>query len=435
MWNRISSIGEGSPGERAGLRVGDELVSIDGNRVTDVLDYMYYGYEERSEYEVQRDGETLTVTVEKEPGEDAGLEFETYLMDRPRSCANHCIFCFVDQLPRGLRETLYFKDDDVRLSFLTGSYITLTNMSEREIQRVIDLKISPINVSVHTTNPALRCRMLGNRNAGKGLEAIRRFAKAGIEMNCQIVCCPGVNDGRELERTMRDLAHMHPSVNSVSVIPVGLTRHREGLAQLTPFTRETAGETVRSVERFAERCLKRTGSRIFFCSDELYLKAGLEIPGEDFYEGYPQLENGVGLLRLLRSEFSEAVRDARMEGRRAGGTPFSIATGVAASGTMSDLLREASENFPGINGRVYAIENDFFGHSVDVAGLITGQDLTAQLAGRELGERVYITNRMLKEDEDIFLDDMSLSQASSLIGTPIIPMKNSGADLLSAMLI
>ncbi|MGM9521337.1 MAG: DUF512 domain-containing protein [Oscillospiraceae bacterium] len=435
MQNRISHVAEGGPAECAGIVPGDRLLSVNGNRIQDVLDYMYYAYDAESEFEIERaDGTVETLTLIKDDGQDAGIDFEEYLMDKPRSCANNCIFCFVDQLPPGLRKTLYFKDDDVRLSFLTGSYITLTNMSEREIQRIIDLKISPINVSVHTMNPSLRCMMLGNRNGGKGIEIIRRLAKAGIEMNCQIVCCPGINDGRELSYTMRELAKLYPSMNSVSVIPVGLTRHREGLMKLTPFDKESAGGTIDLVEKFADRCLKKRGSRIFFCSDEFYLKAEREIHDEEYYEGYPQLENGVGLLRLLITEFDEALEDAEEDGLKAEGTPFSIATGVSAAVTLGGLLDKARKKYDNIDGRVYAIKNDFFGHTVDVAGLITGQDLIAQLEGRDLGSRVYITNRMLKEDEDIFLDDVTLEEAERRLGVPIIPMKNDGAELLRVML-
>ncbi len=434
MQNIIKTVKEGSPAALAGIVPGDRLLAVDGKKVRDVLDYMYYAYDEEAVFTLERAGETFDVPVRKGPGEDAGLEFETYLMDKPRSCANKCVFCFVDQLPKGLRDTLYFKDDDMRLSFLTGSYITLTNLSEREIQRMIDLRISPVNISVHTTDPALRCLLLGNKNAGRGVELLHRFAEAGIEMNCQIVCCPGLNDGAALLKTMKDLRKLHPQVRSVSVIPVGLTKHREGLYPLTPYDRESAGKTVDLVEAYGRSCLRRNGSRIFFCSDEFYLKAGRTIPGDAFYEDYPQLENGVGLVRLLMTEFDEAVERAVSEGQSALGTCFTIATGVSASGTLGTLLERAKARFPGVSGQVIAIQNDFFGHSVDVAGLITGQDLIAQLRGRELGSRVYITNRMLREGEDVFLDDVTLSEASEAVGVPIVPLENSGEALLAAML-
>ena len=432
MRNKISAVRPGSPADIAGIRPGDRLLTVDGNVIHDVLDYMYYAYDAAAHFTLEREnGGEYTVEVDKEEGQDAGIDFEEYLMDKARSCANNCIFCFVDQMPSGMRDTLYFKDDDVRLSFLTGSYVTLTNMGEREIERVIDLRISPINVSVHTMDPKLRCMMLGNRNAGKGIETIRRFAKAGIEMNCQIVCCPGINDGRQLRHTMAELAKLAPAVNSVSVIPVGLTKYREGLYPIEPFDRKLAGETIDLVEAFSKKCLRRHGSRIFFCSDELYLKAGREVPEEDFYEGYPQLENGVGLLRLLYTEFDEALEE---NPGPAAGTPFSVATGVSASGTISELLGRARGKFPTINGRVYPIVNDFFGHTIDVAGLITGRDLIAQLRGRELGKRLYITNRMLRDGGGVFLDDVTVPEVSRELGVEVVPMDNGGAELLRAFL-
>ena len=429
--NRIKAVAPASPAERAGIRPGDKLLSVDGNRIADVLDYMYYAYDAESAFTLERDGEELTVTVEKEPGQDAGLDFEEYLMDGMRSCANNCVFCFVDQMPPGMRESLYFKDDDVRLSFLTGSYLTLTNMGEREVRRVCDLKISPINVSIHTMDPKLRCEMLGNKNAGRGIEILKKFARAGIELNCQIVCCPGLNDGRELDRTMRKLARLAPQVHSCSVIPVGLTKFRQGLYPLKPFDRELARGTVEQVERFGARCLKRHGSRIFFCSDEMYQKAGLPIPEEDFYEGYPQLENGVGMLRLLYSEFADALE--RCEGPAAGARA-TIATGVSAARTLTELRDLAREKFPEIRVEIVPIVNDFFGHTIDVAGLITGKDLIAQLKGKDLGGRVYITNRMLRDGEGVFLDDVTVEEASRALGVPVIPMDNGGEALLRVFL-
>lgn len=432
MQNRISAVAPDSAAERAGIAVGDRLLKVDGNVIHDVLDYMYFAYDSDAIFTVEHeDGSVSDIEIKKGIGENAGIDFETYLMDNMRSCANNCIFCFVDQMPEGMRDTLYFKDDDVRLSFLTGSYITLTNMSEREVQRIIDLKISPINVSVHTMNPELRCMMLGNRNAGKGIDIIRRLGKAGIEMNCQIVCCPGINDGDELSYTMSELAKLYPSVNSCSIIPVGLTKFREGLHKITPFTEETAAAVVDLVEGFAAQCEEKYGSKIFFCSDELYLKANRPVHEDEYYEGYPQLENGVGLLRLLIAEFEDALKYCDETPKC---TPFSIATGVSASYTLNLLLNMAKEKFPEINGRVYAIQNDYFGHSIDVAGLITGKDLMAQLEGKELGERVYITNRMLRDGTNIFLDDVTTDDVSERLGVPVIPTGGSGDELLSLML-
>ena len=432
MNNKISTVRPHSPAARAGIVPGDTLLEIDGHIIRDVLDYMYYGYDSHALFLIRRaDGTEETVKVRKAPGEDSGLDFETYLMDKARSCANNCIFCFVDQMPEGMRETLYFKDDDVRLSFLTGSYITLTNMSEREIQRIISLKISPINVSVHTMEPSLRCMMLGNRRAGEGIEIVRRLAAAGIEMNCQIVCCPEINDGEHLRYTMEELSKLHPAVNSVSVIPVGLTRFREGLFPLKPFTPEHAAETLDLIAELTDKYLAEKGSRIFFPSDEFFLKAGRPLPEEDWYEGYPQLENGVGLIRLMITEFSQAL--AECDGP-ALGTPFSMATGGASAFMLTELLRLAREKFPAIDGTVYTIMNDFFGHSIDVAGLITGGDLINQLRGKPLGKTLYITNRMLKDGENIFLDDVTLEEASRALGVPIVPISGGGAELLEVML-
>ena len=284
MENIIKSIDRGSPLHRK-AHVGDAVISINGNKIIDVLDYKFFAYDSRLKVLLRRpDGSEHEVTVHKSEGGDLGLEFESYLMDTPRSCANNCVFCFIDQLPGGMRRTMYFKDDDARLSFLLGNYITLTNLSKREIERIIALHISPINVSVHTTNPELRCKMLQNPRAGESIETMRRFAQAGIVMNCQIVCCPGLNDGEELLRSMRDLEEMYPGVHSVSIVPVGLTRFREGLYPLTPYTKELAGETIDMVTAFGDECLKRHGTRIFFCGDELYIKAERELPPDEFYE-------------------------------------------------------------------------------------------------------------------------------------------------------
>ena len=425
----IKSIDESSPLRRK-LSPGDELIAINGHRIVDVLDYKFYSYEEKLVLQVlTKDGCTKLVGLRKRLGGDAGLEFETYLMDRPRSCANHCVFCFVDQTPKGMRESLYFKDDDARLSFLMGCYITLTNLSEREVQRIIDLHISPVNVSVHTTNPELRVRMLKNPRAGQSIDVMRRLAAAGITMNCQIVCCPGWNDGEELERSMRDLYAMHPAVHSVSIVPVGVTRYREGLPKLEPFTPEHAAETIEQVTRFGDRCVAEVGERIFFCSDEMYLHAGLELPPDAFYEDHTQLENGVGMLRLMETEFRSALKLSDAPD----GRPFSIATGTAAAPFFRGLLQLARERWPQLDGRVYAIENDFFGHSITVAGLVTGGDLIRQLRGKELGERLFISQNMLRRQELDFLDDVKLEEAAEALKLPIYPVEADGFALWDAI--
>ena len=429
MDNIIKAIDPGSP-LRHRAQPGDRLLSINGRRVLDVLDYKFYAYDTRLDVRLGKpDGSEYSVEVRKPEGGDLGLDFETYLMDRPRSCANNCVFCFIDQLPPGLRPTMYFKDDDARLSFLLGNYITLTNLSPREIERIIALRISPVNVSVHTTNPALRERMLKNKRAGETIETMRRFAENGIVMNCQIVCCPGWNDGAELQRTMEDLAALYPGVHSVSIVPLGVTKYREKLEKLEPFTPEHAAETIDQVTAFGDACVEKYGTRIFWCGDELYLKAGRELPPDEFYEEHTQLENGVGMLRLMETEFRSALKLSDAPD----GVPFSIATGTAAAPFFEGLLALAKERYPQLDGRVYAIKNDFFGHSITVAGLITGQDLIAQLRGKDLGKRLFVSQNMLRREEMDFLDDVTLEQAVEALGVPIYPIEEDGFALWDAI--
>lgn len=425
----ITSIDSGSPAMRAGLRPGQQLLSINGHTVVDVLDYRFYGYDPVSHLTLKNeDGSTQSLTIHKDEGEDLGLNFDTYLMDEMRSCANHCIFCFVDQMPPGMRETLYFKDDDARLSFLQGNYITLTNLTEREAQRIIDLRISPINVSVHTTDPKLHCTMLGNKNAERSLDYIRAFCKAGIVMNGQIVICPGWNDGDQLRRTLRDLTEMQFS--SCSLVPVGITKYRQGLAKLKPVDARCAGEILDIAEEFGQENLRRFGTRRFFCADELFLRAGRELPGEGYYEGYRQLENGVGMLRSLESDLLRAMD--LMEDAPAP-TPFTIATGRAAENFMGHLLGLIQERFPQVQGKVIGIDNDFFGHTIDVAGLLTGQDLAAQLKKHKPLGRVLIPLHMLRHQEDVFLDDWTVPQLSQALETPVQVVGIDGFDLCDAV--
>ena len=429
MDNTIKSIDPASP-LHGRAHIGDAIEQINGHEIIDVLDYKFFAYDERLHVTLRRpDGTRYTVTVVKSEGGELGLDFESYLMDAPRACANHCIFCFVDQLPRGMRRTMYFKDDDTRLSFLLGNYITLTNLSAREIERICALHISPVNVSVHTTNPELRRKMLRNDRAGECMALMRRFAQAGIVMNCQIVCCPGINDGEELRRSLTELAELYPQVNSVAIVPVGLTKFREKLYPLTPFTPEHAAETIDMVEHFGAQCVEKYGSRIAYCSDEFYLKAGRDMPEDEFYEDYAQLENGVGMLRLMETEFRSALRLSDAPD----GVPFSIATGAAAAPLFQKLLNLAKEKYPALDGTVYTIVNDFFGHSIDVAGLVTGGDLMAQLRGKRLGERLLISQNMLRRDEMDFLDDVTIEQAVETLGVPIYPIGEDGFALWDAM--
>ena len=425
----ITSIDHRSPAQRAGIKVGEKLLRINDHEIIDVLDYRFYGYDSECCLALgQAAGSERQVRIRKEEGQDLGLNFDTYLMDEMRPCSNHCIFCFVDQMPPNMRQSLYFKDDDARLSFLLGNYITLTNISPREAQRIIELHISPINVSVHATDPQLHCTMLGNKDARQSLEYMRQFAKAGIVMNGQIVVCPGWNDGDQLRRTMSDIMEM--GFAGCSVVPVGLTKYRKGLAKLNPVDKETARDIIAIAEEYGQKCLEKFGTRLFFCADELFLRAELPLPEEDYYEGYRQLENGVGMLRSLESEFMSALEYEEAPQRF---SPFTIATGVAAAPHLRMLLQRAQEKFPALCGQVIAVENDFFGHTIDVAGLVTGQDIAAQLKGRDLGERVLIPLHMLRHGETVFLDDYTVEQLSQELGCPVEVVGTDGGDLADAM--
>ena len=425
----ITSIDPHSPAEKAGITVGEQLLEINDHKIVDVLDYRFYGYDPETVLRLGRDGHVRTVTIRKAEGQDLGLNFPTYLMDEMHRCANHCLFCFVDQMPPNMRPSLYIKDDDERLSFLLGNYTTLTNLSEREAQRIIDLHISPINVSVHATDPQLHCTLLGNKDAERSLEYIKAFCKAGIVMNGQIVVCPGWNDGDALRRTLRDLTDWQFS--SCSLVPVGITKYRKGLAKLRPVDRDCAREIIAIAEEFGQENLRRFGTRRFFCADELFLRAELPLPEEEYYEGYRQLENGVGMLRSLEQEFLSAMK---LEEPDAVSRPFTIATGVAAAPFMRELMDKAKAYFPRLDAEVIAVENDFFGHTIDVTGLLTGQDIAAQLQGRVAGRRVLLTVHMLRHGETVFLDDYTVERLSHELGSPVRIVDADGGDLLDAIL-
>ena len=425
----ITSVDRHSPAERAGITPGEQLLTINGHQIIDVLDYRFYGYDTDCCLELREPAGTVrTVSLRKPEGRDLGLNFDTVLMDDMRSCANHCIFCFVDQMPPGMRKTLYFKDDDARLSFLQGNYITLTNLTEREAQRIIDLRISPINVSVHTTDPQLHCTMLGNKNALRSLDYIRAFCKAGIVMNGQIVVCPGWNDGDQLRRTLRDLTEMQFS--SCSLVPVGITKYRQGLAKLRPVDAATAAEIIDIADEYGRENLERFGTRRFFCADELYLRADRPLPRAEYYEGYRQLENGVGLMRSLEDDFLAGLATVDVPVRF---SPFTIATGTAAAPFLGGLVQRAQADYPGLRGQVIAVENDFFGHTIDVAGLLTGQDISAQLRGRDLGDRVLIPIHMMRHGETVFLDDYTVERLSRELGVPVQVVDEDGFALVDAM--
>lgn len=429
---KVKQVAPGSPADEAGVRTGETLMAVNGHPIVDVLDYKYYSYDPELTLTLRGEEGDREVFLRKEIGEDLGLDFETYLMDRARSCANKCVFCFVDQLPEGMRDTLYFKDDDARLSFLMGNYITLTNLSRREIQRICDLHISPINISVHATDPEVRKLLLGNpRRGGECMEIMEKFAKAGIVMNCQIVSCPGLNDGPVLQKSMEELAALYPQVKSVSVVPVGITRHREGLYPLRPYTEAEAAAVVDQVEAFAQTCLDEKDSRIFWCSDEFYLQGNRPLPEDEYYEEYTQLDNGVGMLRLLAVEMHGASLGAP-EGIKV--EPFSVATGVAAAPFLQEIIDTAAAKcHTELDYQVYPIVNHFFGETITVAGLITGQDLIAQLGGRNLGARLLIAQNMLRHGETVFLDDLSLEDVSKALGVPVIPVNQDGFDLFEAV--
>ena len=423
----IASVDSGSPAARAGIQPGETLYAIDGKPVRDVLDYKFYSYDAKIVLELEdAAGICRTVSIRKQEGEPLGINFEQYLMDRMKRCSNACVFCFIDQLPKGLRETLYVKDDDARLSFLMGNYISMTNLSEEDVERILRMRISPLNISVQTTNPELRVKMLRNKRAGEALKLLDRFAEGGITMNCQLVICEGLNDGEELKRSLHDLGALYPAVDSISVVPFGMTRHREGLYPLQPTTAEGANNILDIVEGFADTFYEKHGTRLVWCGDELYLKAGRPLPEADYYEAFTQFENGIGMLSLFSEEFRLALPDYTGKTAR----PFTIATGKAAGPTLAGLLDEARAICDNLNGKVIEIQNDFFGAGVSVAGLITGQDLVAQLSGLELGERVFISMNMLRDGGDVFLDDMTPAQVSEKLGVPIVPVEIDGADLL-----
>ena len=427
----IKSVAHRSYAYRAGIKDGEYLLSINGNDIVDVLDYRFYQFYSSLELKV-RDikGEVRTVHIRKPEYDELGLDFDTYLMDKEKSCRNKCIFCFIDQLPKGMRETLYFKDDDSRLSFLFGNYVTLTNLSEHEISRIIKMHISPINVSVHTTNPELRVKMMGNRFAGEALSVLKRFAESSIVINTQIVCCPGINDGEELKRSLRDLYDL--DVNLIAVVPVGLTKYREGLYPLEPFTPEKARETVDIIEEFGEMCVRTKGRRIAYAADEMYIKAGYDIPDASFYGDFEAIENGIGLIAMLREDLLDELewRTADDGIKRT----VSIACGTSVAPYIRELMDKVEEKFKNVKIHVYPIVNEFFGEQINVSGLIVGGDLIAQLKGKPLGEALLISSSMLRFENDLFLDDVSVDDVENKLNIELLPINTDGKMLLDAIL-
>jgi putative radical SAM enzyme (TIGR03279 family) len=428
---KIFDVTTGSHADKAGIKKGETLLSINSNEIVDVLDYRFYQVNRKLTLEVaDEDKNVRTIEMTKGEYEEIGLEFETYLMDKQHSCRNKCIFCFIDQLPKGMRESLYFKDDDSRLSFLFGNYITLTNITEHEIDRIIKMHISPINVSVHTTNPELRCKMMNNRFAGDTLKYLKRFADAGITLNCQIVSCPGINDGDELVRTLTDLETL--GVNMTAIVPVGLTRYRENLYPLVPYNKETAGQTIDIIEKMGDECVKKHGRRIFFPGDEFYLLAEREIPSPEFYEDFSALEDGIGMIAYLTDDVGWKLEE--LDADESLCHKVTIACGEGVFPYMKRIMSMINEKFPNITINTRAIKNNFFGGGVNVSGLVTGGDLIDQLRGDDLGDRLIIPSSMLRFENDLFLDDVSTDDVERELGVTLVPVNNNGNDLVEAVI-
>lgn len=432
---KITDVMHHSRAERHGIKPGDVLISIDGNEIQDVLDYRFYLANTKIELLLTRDMETYTVTIKKGEYDDIGLDFETPLMDKKHSCKNGCIFCFIDQNPEGLRESLYFKDDDSRLSFIHGNYITLTNLTDKDVARIIKMRFSPINISVHTTNPELRVKMMKNKRAGEVLKYLKDFSDSGLSMCGQIVLCRGINDGNELKRTMNDLAQYYPSMTSVAVVPAGLTKFREKLYPLTDFTKEEAAEVIDMINEMGDSHKAKHGTRLFYAADELYLKAERQIPRADYYEDYPQLENGVGMIRSFADESKMAADDVRdllkdyNECRE-----VSIATGVASYPFIFSVCEKLCALCPTLKINVYKIVNNFFGESITVSGLLTGKDISEQLSQKTLGEELLIPSNALRHGEDVFLCGMTVGELSEKLGVKVGATGGDGYEFVEAVL-
>lgn len=428
----IKNIEPGSIAEELELEPGDELLRINGNKIKDVFDYHYFINDESLTILVRKkNGEEWELEIEKDYEEDLGIEFEEGFMDSYKSCRNKCIFCFIDQMPPGMRETLYFKDDDARLSFLQGNYVTLTNMSEEDVERICFYKLSPINISIHTMNKELRCKMLNNRFAGEALEKINRFYDAKITMNGQIVLCKGYNDKEELEYSIKELSKYLPFMQSVSVVPVGMTKYRDGLTDLEKFTKEDAKEVIEIIERWQHILLKKHGTRMVHASDEWYLTANLEIPEASRYEGYLQLENGVGMIRSLLDEFEDYLKKLPGDMKK---RQLSLATGVLAAPIMKHLAKRLKEKYPNTDVFVYPIINEFFGEDITVAGLLTGEDIIKQLKGKNLYDVLLLPSVLLRSKEDVLLDDYTIKDVENTLQTSIRIVQSGGVSWIDTVL-
>jgi len=432
--NIISKVYKDSIADELGIEVGDLLISINGEPIHDIIEYRFLLSDEYLEVEIQKQNKEVYIyEIEKDYDDDLGIEFTNPIIDKAKSCRNKCVFCFIDQLPKGMRETLYFKDDDSRLSFLQGNFVTLTNMSEEDINNIIKYRISPINISVHTTNPELRKTMIKNKFAGNLYSIMERLAEAQIQMNCQIVLCPGYNDKEELERTVSDLAKLYPYVNSAAAVPVGITKHRDHLPNLEIFNEKTAGETIDQVEKLHEKYLKELGTRFIFLSDEFYVMANRRLLDYDEYEGFIQFENGVGMISKLEREIKDYL-DSLSQDQTSKIKKVSIATGHSAYGFICEMAKYIMNKCPNIQIDVYKIINNFFGDTITVSGLITATDIIDQLKDKDLGETLYIPRSMLKADEEIFLDNITLEELSDIMKIEVVPCLNEGKDFVDKIL-
>ena len=430
----ISSIKPHSPASRHFVKAGSKLISINGHEIRDVLDYQFYVDEDVLDIVLEKpNGKTKKIKLKNCHGE-TGFEFETYLMDKQRRCANNCIFCFIDQMPKGMRESLYFKDDDARLSFLFGNYITLTNLGDKDIDRIIEMHISPVNISVHTMNPDLRVKMMGNNRAGKVLDYIKRLADAGIKLNTQLVLCPGYNDGDELTYSLEELGKLYPAVQSIAAVPVGLTCHRDGLANLNPFTKEQSSDVISRIDSYNSEFLCYNNANIAFAADEFYLNAGLELPDCERYGDFPQYENGVGMWSLLKKEFDEAINDLPEDYSLPNERKITMATGVAAYGLIKYISDKVQAKVKNLHINVVKIENRLFGERITVAGLLCGNDIADALSETELLDEVLIPSVSLRREGDLFLDDMSVEELAERLNKKVTPVESDGYVLLQRIL-
>lgn len=431
----IAYVAPGSRAFKAGILAGDILLAINGREINDVLDYRFHLANPKIELCLSRNGEEFTKTIIKSEYDDIGLDFDTPLMDKKHSCENKCVFCFIDQLPKGLRKSLYFKDDDSRLSFLHGNYITLTNLKEKDIDRIIEMHISPINISVHTTNPELRVKMMRNKRAGEVLSYLKKLSDAGIHICGQLVICKGINDGEELDRSMNDLSSFLPALQSVSVVPAGLTKFRDKLYPIEPYSKEDCEQIIDQVDAFGEKCLEKYGTRVFYCADELYIKAERPLPGENYYEEYSQIENGVGMLTSLNSEISDELGyiDEYISEFKAPRC-VSLATGYSAYENIVAICAKLARAVEGLEIKVYPIKNNFFGETITVAGLLTATDMIDQLSGKSLGDELLFPACTLRSDGDLFLDGKTPDQLSKALGVSVRATDSNGADFIRAIL-